>query len=88
MPRVFLHISNSIGHVKDEEGTDVDDIQDARARAIESIRSIVGEEAKQGLIDLRGRIDVEEQRSGIVLTIPFAEAFCIRCDPEGETPSE
>lgn len=74
MPRYFLHLLNSIGYAADEEGRELADLDVARRKAIEGIRSIVSEEVKDGLIDLRGRIDVADQDGRVLLVVRFSEA--------------
>lgn len=78
MPHYYLHISNGIGNARDEEGVDLSGIPDARERAIEGIRSIVAEEAKEGRIDLVGQIDISNAAGETLLAVPFREAFDLR----------
>ena len=81
MPHYLFHVRNRIGFVQDEEGSVLADLEAARAHAIEGIRSMLGEEARTGEIDLRGRIEVVDTAGGLVLTIPFAEAVRIHTGP-------
>lgn len=79
MPRYFLHIRNG-GNVRDEEGIELPGVPDARTRAIEGIRSIVAEEAREGRIDLAGRIEIANGDGDVLLAVPFREAFDLRLD--------
>jgi hypothetical protein len=79
VPRYFLHIRNG-GNVRDEEGLDLPGVPDARARAIEGIRSIVAEEAREGRIDLAGWIEIANGKGDMLLAVPFREAFDLRLD--------
>lgn len=81
MPRFFFHVHNGQGETHDEEGLDLPDQADARGVAIDSIRSIIAEEARQGMIDLQGHIDITEGAE-VLLCIDFIEAFELRL-PEG-----
>lgn len=78
MPRYRFHIDNAHGPVRDEEGTVLPDEDAARTFALNSIRSIVADEAGDGLIDLTGRIDVEDDDGNACLTVMFRDAFELR----------
>lgn len=77
MARFYFHIYNGHGETHDHEGVELAEA-DARGMAVDSIRSIVAEEARDGLIDLTGHIDVVDQHGDIVLTTRFLEAFNLR----------
>lgn len=85
MPLYYFHMLNRIGFVEDEEGMDLPDLETARAEAMDNIRSVLAEDARKGCLDLRGRIDIVDERGEIVLTLPFSEAIDIRTGP---VPSE
>lgn len=74
MPRFSLHLHNRLEFVRDEEGMELPDLGTARQQAIQSIRSVLGEEVQQGLVDLRGRIEIANDNGDILASIPFAEA--------------
>lgn len=78
MPRFFLHIHNGLGELCDEEGSDAPDQAGARILALDSIRSIAAEEARQGLIDLTGRIAIEDETGNALTDVCFPEAFELR----------
>lgn len=83
MPRYFFHVRNSIGNAEDEEGRDLSSLEEARREAVKGIRSIISDEVKQGLIDLRGEITVTDEDGAAVLKLRFEEAVELR--REGET---
>jgi CRP-like cAMP-binding protein len=85
MPRFFFNIRNGNGFTEDEEGRELEDASDAREIAVRGIRSIVGEEAKEGKIDLRGRIEVADEAGKPVCAIGFGEALELS---RGEPPTE
>lgn len=78
MPRFHLHVYNGTGFSPDDEGTDFPDEAAARVLALTSIRSIVAEEAVQGLIDLTGRVEIRDPGDDLLDTVRFAEAFYVR----------
>ena len=75
MPLFFLHVFNRIGFAADEEGVEVDDLAAAVEQAKDGIRSIIGDEARTGRIDLNGRIEIVDEAGTTRQVIPFPEAF-------------
>ena len=78
MQRYFFHIGNGIGYLPDTEGVVLSSLDEARAQAVASIRSILAEEMRMtGLIDLGGQIDIEDD-SGVTTTVLFIDAVEVR----------
>jgi hypothetical protein len=80
MTRFYLHINNGGGYSEDTEGQELDDLDAARAAAIEGVRSLLSEEARQGQLDLSGRIEIADGDGNILLIVPFSEAVELRQD--------
>lgn len=78
MPHYYFHVQNGHGFTRDEEGIDLEDEAAARAMAMDSIRSIVAEEARKGVLDLDGFIDVLDETATRLSRIGFSEAFSLR----------
>jgi hypothetical protein len=78
MARFFFFVFNGNGETPDDEGIDLANQSAARRIALDSIRSIIAEEAREGVIDLNGRIDVKDDAANVLLTVPFSEAFDLR----------
>jgi hypothetical protein len=78
MPRFYFHVQNSHDFVRDEEGIDLADEAAARAMAMDSIRSMIAEEVRKGVIDLDGFIEVLDHGAVQLTKIDFPEAFTIR----------
>jgi hypothetical protein len=83
MARYYLHISNGGGYSEDPEGQELPDLEAARASAIEGARSLLSEEARQGQLDLSGRIDIADADGNILLSVPFGDAVKLRLDRKG-----
>lgn len=81
MPQYFFHVRNSTGYMLDEEGQELAGLEAARDTAVSAVRSIISEESKVGLVDLRGRVEVFDEAGLILLTLPFSEALDIRTGP-------
>jgi hypothetical protein len=82
MPRFYLHIHNSNGKTVDEEGQEVADVEAARATAIAGIRSVLADEILRGSLDLRGRIEIEDEAGAVRAVVAFSEALRLRLDRE------
>lgn len=83
MPQYFFDVCNSQGLTPDEEGIDLADQAAAQRMAMDSIRSIVAEEARKGVLDLDGYIDVRDRSAQRLLRIAFPEAFSLRMPVSG-----
>lgn len=78
MPHYYFQVCNGQGLTSDEEGIDLQDEAAARSMAMDSIRSIISEEARKGVIDLDGYIDVTNESAETLTRIAFLEAFSLR----------
>ena len=87
MPRYYFDVSNGQGFTPDEEGVDLQDQAAAVHMAMDSIRSIISEEARKGVIDLDGYIEVRDSTADALARIAFPEAFTMRL-PGTETGPE
>jgi len=81
MARFYLHIRNGNGYAEDPEGQDLSDLAAARSAAIEGVRSLLAEEARQGQLDLSGSIEIANEEGNILLIVPFSEAISLRLSP-------
>jgi hypothetical protein len=77
MARFYLHIRNGGGYAEDFEGQDLPDLDAARLAAIDGVRSVLSEEARQGELDLCGSIEIADGDGNILLVVPFREAVRI-----------
>ncbi|PZQ59968.1 MAG: hypothetical protein DI570_15220 [Phenylobacterium zucineum] len=74
MPKYHLNLFNGGGPVPDEAGQVLQDIDAARAQAIEGIRSILSAEIILGVVDLRGRIEIADETGDVLMTVDFTDA--------------
>ena len=77
MPRYFLHLRDGIDIALDEEGNDFSSIEDLQAAVLKSARDCIAGDAHTGTIDLRLRIDAEDENGGVVFSLPFADAVTV-----------
>jgi hypothetical protein len=76
VPRYFLHLRDSIDEVLDPEGTELS--EDAiPAAALIAARDCMAGDVKNGVLDLRYRIDVHDSADAIVHCLPFTDALQI-----------
>jgi hypothetical protein len=86
MPHFFLNIYDGLGHAQDEEGVDVPSLDEARYRAVEGIRSLLGEEVKAGRLNLDGRIEIADQSGSVLATVPYAECVDVQSATSTASP--
>lgn len=78
MPRYFLHLRDGSDVALDEEGTEYPDLAALRAAVLKSAHDcIAGDVIAKGVIDLRLRIDADDESGAVAYSLPFAEAVKI-----------
>ncbi len=82
MSRFFPHIRNSIGLAVDEEGQEFPDLAAAEAEALNGIRSVLAEELRGGVLDLRGQVEISDETGKLVRVVRFREALELHLDEE------
>ena len=75
-----MHLFNTLGLVRDEEGVEAEGPEQAGKLAADNIRSMLSDEVRQGRIDLRGRIEIADQSGTVVRTVPFRDAIQLFMD--------
>ena len=73
----FFHIVNGHGRVADDEGSELASLDEARAHAVDGIRSILADEARRGCMDLTGRIEVTDGDGAELTVVCFQDAVSI-----------
>jgi hypothetical protein len=75
--RYFLHLRDSIDELLDNEGAELPDMEAVRSTVMAAARDLIAGDLRNGVIDLRFRIDAENGEAEIVYTLPFKHAFSI-----------
>jgi hypothetical protein len=75
MARYFFHLRDGDDQLLDPEGTELSDKQSIEAAALRAARDTLSHELQSGRLDLRYRIDVEDEAGAIVHSIDLADAF-------------
>lgn len=76
MPHYFFRIKNDID-VPDAEGQEMDNLAAARHQAVAYARDLAAEAVREGAVNLRHHIVVEDEDHEAMLTVTFGEAFAI-----------
>jgi hypothetical protein len=80
MPKYFFHVyGDAITH--DEEGLELADLGAALREAQRCARALACEEITEGHLNLRHRVEVEDQDGRRVLTLPLSSAFVVKANP-------
>jgi hypothetical protein len=59
----------------DDEGAEFPTLADAHLKAIDYARDLAAHAVRQGRLDLKHRIDIEDEAGEVLLSVPFAEAI-------------
>lgn len=74
MPRFFFNIHDDAVTV-DDQGVELSDVAAAREAALRSARELICEQVREGRVNLRHRIEIEDEDRRPVVTLPFASAI-------------
>ena len=77
MARYFMHLRNSTDDLLDAEGVELVDLEAVRENVMRAARDILAGDLRNGLVDLRYRIDAENEGGAIAYTLAFKHAFSI-----------
>lgn len=77
MPHFRFHVLNDID-APDDEGQDLDNLAAANLKAIDYARDLASAAVRQGRLDLKHRIDVEDESGSVLLTVTFADAIDLK----------
>ena len=73
-----MQLRDGTDHLLDPDGIESADIDMLKKKVLIAVRELISEDVKDGgVIDLRFRIDAEDQGGIIVYTLGFAEALTI-----------
>ena len=77
MAHYFLHLRNGSDELLDNEGTELASLEAVRAAVLTSARELLASDLVNGVLDLRYRIDAENDAGELVYTLPFKQAFSV-----------
>lgn len=74
MPHYRFHVINDID-APDDEGQELDNLAAANLRAIDYARDLASAAVRQGRLDLRHRIDIEDEAGEVLISVAFGDAI-------------
>lgn len=77
MTRFYFHMRDGTDELLDPDGIRCQDMEGVRRSALEAALDVMGGDLRKGIVDLRYRIDVEDQSGEVVHTLPFGQAVRI-----------
>ena len=77
MTRYFLHLRDGTDDVLDPDGSEFNDMEAVRNAVMRNARDLIAGDVRNGLVDFRYRIDVENGAGRIVYSLPFKHAVNI-----------
>ena len=75
MARYFFHLRDGEDILLDPEGIELADIEAVQKKALESARDTLSHDMKDGVLDLKYRIDVEDAGGTVVYSLHLRDAF-------------
>ena len=72
-----MHLRNSTDELLDAEGIELNDIDAVRKNVMSAARDLLAGDLRNGVLDLRYRIDAENPGGKVVYTLAFKNAFSI-----------
>ena len=76
--RYFLYLRDGTDEVLDPEGIEYGTVQALRNGVLTSARDLIcGDIAREGIVDLRYRIDAGDSGGNVVWSLPFGDAIDI-----------
>ena len=77
MTKYFMNLRDGTEELLDPEGLEYDSLDALRKAVLATVRDLMSSDVRDGLIDLRFRIDAEDAEGVIVYTLPFKHALNI-----------
>lgn len=75
MPRFYFHIVDGEHVLEDPDGTELADIEEARADALQSARHLLAERVLNGEIVNGQRFEIRDDHGKLLATVPFKDAI-------------
>ena len=77
MARYFMNLRDGTEELLDPDGVDYPSLDALRAAVLATVRDLMSGDLRGGVIDLRFRIDAEDEAGVIVYSLPFKHAVNI-----------
>jgi hypothetical protein len=77
MARYFMNLRDGTEELLDPEGAEYTSLDAMRTAVLTAVRDCIAGDVVKGILDLRFRIDAEDEAGVIVHTMPFQHAVSI-----------
>ncbi len=77
MARYFMHLRDGTEQLLDPEGLEYASVDAVRKAVLIAARDLMTGDIREGVIDFRFRIDVEDEAGEIIYSLPFKHAVNI-----------
>jgi hypothetical protein len=77
-----MNLRDGTEELLDPEGSDYGSLQALREAVLKTVRALMSADMLEGVVDLRFRIDAEDEHGVIVYTLPFKHALNIIPEPQ------
>ena len=74
MPHFYLHLRDGTSEVLDHEGGEYASLETVKASVLLSARELMSVHVTAGVLDLRFRLEAEDDKGAIVYSLPFSHA--------------
>ena len=75
MPLYYFHVRGGQAPAEAEEGWEFADEAAALENARTAARELIASDVRDGILDLSGRIEVEDGQGNAIVTVPFSAVF-------------
>lgn len=77
MARYFMHLRDGTEELLDPDGIDYASTDALRTAVMAAARDLMSGDVTRGVVDLRFRIDAEDEQGKLVYSLPFKHAVSI-----------
>lgn len=84
MPRYSFHVASAPETIRDVEGSDLPDLDAARAEALQDARSLMSDAILSGRDISQRQIQICNEQGEVLLRVPFTMAFTGEDEPTSD----
>lgn len=77
MARYFMHLRDGTEELLDDEGQEFVNLDSLRTAVLAAARDLMVGDMRNGVLDLRFRIEAEDEHGTVVYSLPFKHAVSI-----------
>jgi hypothetical protein len=77
VPRYFLHLRDGTDELLDPDGIQLPNLDALKAKVLQSARDTMSHDVRTGNLELKWRIEAEDEEGQVVYCLPFPDAVKI-----------